>query len=162
VPQDLRATYESVVADVLKRVGHAYERAGALRPIRVHGDCHSGNILWTDDGPHFVDLDDTCMAPAIQDMWMWLSGERESMQRQLAAVIEGYREFHDFDPAEVNLIEALRTLRLIHYSGWLAQRWDDPSFPQNFPFFNTQRYWQDQILTLREQAAALDEGPLEI
>jgi Ser/Thr protein kinase RdoA (MazF antagonist) len=162
VPQDLRAAYESVVADVLKRVDHAFERAGRLRTIRVHGDCHSGNILWTDEGPHFVDLDDTCMAPAIQDMWMWLSGDRDSMQRQLASVIEGYREFHDFDPAELNLLEALRTLRLIHYSGWLAQRWDDPSFPRNFPFFNTQRYWQDQILTLREQAAALDELPLEI
>ena len=162
VPQDLRVTYESVVTDVLKRVAHAFERAGGVRSIRVHGDCHSGNILWTEDGPHFVDLDDTCMAPAIQDMWMWLSGDRESMQRQLAAVIEGYREFHDFDPAELHLVEALRTLRLIHYSGWLAQRWDDPSFPQNFPFFNTQRYWQDQILTLREQAAALDELPLEI
>lgn len=93
---------------------------------------------------------------------MWLSGERADMQRQLAAVIEGYREFNDFDPAQLWLVEALRTLRLIHYSGWLAQRWSDPAFPLNFPFFNTQRYWQDQILALREQAAAMDEPPLEL
>ena len=101
VPADLRAAYESVVADVLERVGLAFERAGAVRTIRVHGDCHSGNILWTEEGPHFVDLDDACMAPAVQDIWMWLSGDRPSMQRQLASVIEGYREFYDFDPAEL-------------------------------------------------------------
>ena len=162
VPAELRATYSSVVDDVLERVERAYERAGPVRRIRLHGDCHSGNILWTDEGPHFVDLDDARLGPAIQDMWMWLAGDRESMQVQLNAVVEGYREFHDFDPAELWLIEALRTLRLIHYSGWLAQRWEDPAFPPNFPFFNTQRYWQDQILTLREQAAALDEPPLQV
>ena len=102
------------------------------------------------------------MGPPVQDIWMWLSGERGSMQGQLAAVIEGYREFNDFDPAQLWLVEALRTLRLIHYSGWLAERWDDPAFPQSFPFFNTQRYWQDQILALREQSAVLDEPPLEL
>ena len=162
VPDDLRAAYESVVDDVLERVERAYERAGPTRTIRLHGDCHGGNILWTEEGPHFVDLDDAVMGPATQDLWMWLAGDRDAMQRQLAAIIEGYREFHDFNPAELWLVEALRTLRLIHYAGWLAQRWDDPTFPQNFPFFNTQRYWQDQILALREQAAALDEPPLEI
>ena len=162
VPAELRATYSSVVDDVLARVERAYERAGPVRQIRLHGDCHSGNILWTAEGPHFVDLDDARTGPAIQDIWMWLAGDRESTQIQLNAVVQGYREFHDFDPAELWLIEALRTLRLIHYSGWLAQRWDDPAFPANFPFFNTQRYWQDQILTLREQAAALDEPPLQI
>ena len=162
VPAELRATYSSVVDDVLDRVERAYERAGPVRGIRLHGDCHSGNILWTDEGPHFVDLADARMGPAVQDIWMWLAGDRESMQVQLNAVVQGYREFHDFDPAELWLVEALRTLRLIHYSGWLAQRWDDPAFPANFPFFNTQRYWQDQILTLREQAAVLDEPPLQI
>ncbi|HEY0336164.1 MAG TPA: serine/threonine protein kinase [Burkholderiales bacterium] len=162
VPAELRATYASVVEDVLGRVERAYERAGAVRAIRLHGDCHSGNILWTDDGPHFVDLDDARMGPAVQDIWMWLAGDRATMQMQLSAVMAGYREFHDFNPAELNLIEALRTLRLIHYSGWLAERWDDPIFPLNFPFFNTQRYWQDQILALREQAAALDEPPLDV
>ena len=162
VPPDLVATYESVVDDVLERVERAYERAGRVRAIRLHGDCHSGNILWTDEGPHFVDLDDARMGPAVQDLWMWLSGSRDEMQRQLNAVAEGYRQFRELDPAELWLIEALRTLRLIHYSGWLAQRWDDPAFPQSFPFFNTQRYWQDQILALREQAAVLDEPPLQL
>jgi Ser/Thr protein kinase RdoA (MazF antagonist) len=162
VPAELRATYESVVDDVLGRVKQAYERAGRVRAIRLHGDCHVGNILWTEEGPHFVDLDDARMGPAVQDLWMWLSGDRAAMQMQLASIIEGYREFSDFDPAQLWLVEALRTLRMIHYSGWLAQRWDDPSFPINFPFFNTQRYWQDQILALREQAAVLDEPPLEL
>ena len=162
VPDDLRATYRSVVEDVLGRIERAYARTGSVRAIRLHGDCHSGNILWTDDGPHFVDLDDARMGPAVQDIWMWLSGERGSMQAQLGSIMEGYREFNDFDRAELGLIEPLRTLRLIHYSGWLASRWDDPAFPQTFPFFNTQRYWQDQILALREQAAALDEAPLEL
>ena len=161
VPDELRATYASVVEDVLERVERAYERAGRVRSLRLHGDCHGGNILWTAEGPHFVDLDDARMGPAVQDLWMWLSGERTSMQAQLGAILAGYREFNDFNPAELWLVEALRTLRLIHYSGWLAQRWDDPTFPMNFPFFNTQRYWQDQILALREQAAALDEPPLE-
>jgi Ser/Thr protein kinase RdoA (MazF antagonist) len=162
VPADLRATYASVVDDVLSRVEQAYSRAGNVRSIRLHGDCHSGNILWTHEGPHFVDLDDARMGPAVQDIWMWLAGDRATMQAQLDAVMRGYREFADFDRRELVLIEALRTLRLIHYSGWLAQRWDDPTFPRNFPFFNTQRYWQDQILALREQAAALDEPPLEL
>ena len=162
VPADLEAAYESVVNDVLERVERAFDRAGRVRSIRLHGDCHSGNILWTDEGPHFVDLDDARMGPAVQDLWMWLSGSRAEMQLQLNAIMEGYRAFHDFDPGELWLLEALRTLRLIHYSGWLAQRWDDPAFPQSFPFFNTQRYWQDQILALREQAAVLDEEPLQL
>ena len=163
VPTELTAAYASVVDDVLGRVERAYERAGEVRTLRLHGDCHSGNILWTEEeGPHFVDLDDARMGPAVQDIWMWLSGDRATMQTQLSYVISGYREFNDFDPAELWLLEALRTLRLIHYSGWLAQRWEDPTFPRNFPFFNTQRYWQDQILALREQAAALDEPPLEL
>lgn len=160
IPPDLSATFESVATDALSRVERAYERAGRVRAVRLHGDCHSGNILWTEEGPHFVDLDDSRMGPAVQDIWMWLAGDRASQQAQLAAVIEGYREFNDFDPAQLWLIEALRTLRLMHYSCWLAQRWSDPTFPLNFPFFNTQRYWQDQILALREQAAAMDEAPL--
>ena len=162
VPVDLKETYRSVVDDVLGRVVRCYQRAGTLANIRLHGDCHAGNILWTDQGPHFVDLDDARMGPAVQDIWMWLTGSRADMTLQLAAVIEGYREFNDFDPRELALIEALRTLRIIHYAGWLARRWDDPAFPASFPFFNTQRYWQDHILSLREQAAALDEQPLEL
>ena len=162
VPGDLVAAYRSVVDDVLERVARCYERAGAVRAIRLHGDCHAGNILWTDEGAHFVDLDDARMGPAMQDLWMCLSGERDAMEAQLGALMAGYREFMDFNADELWLIEALRTLRVIHYAGWLARRWDDPAFPANFPFFNTQRYWQDHILTLREQAAVLDETPLRL
>lgn len=162
VPADLRDTYRSVVEDVIGRVRRVYQRAGRVPAIRLHGDCHAGNILWTGEGPHFVDLDDARMGPPVQDIWMWLSGERDAMQAQLAAVIAGYREFNDFAPGQLALIEALRTLRMIHYAGWLARRWDDPAFPAAFTFFNTQRYWQDHILALREQAAALDEPPLEL
>jgi Ser/Thr protein kinase RdoA (MazF antagonist) len=162
VPADLRDTYRSVVEDVIGRVRRAYQRAGRVPAIRLHGDCHAGNILWTGEGPHFVDLDDARMGPPVQDIWMWLSGERDAMQAQLAAVIAGYREFNDFATGQLALIEALRTLRMIHYAGWLARRWDDPAFPAAFTFFNTQRYWQDHILALREQAAALDEPSLEL
>jgi Ser/Thr protein kinase RdoA (MazF antagonist) len=162
VPADLRDTYRSVVEDVIGRVRRAYQRAGRVPAIRLHGDCHAGNILWTGEGPHFVDLDDARMGPPVQDIWMWLSGERDAMQAQLAAVIAGYREFNDFATGQLALIEALRTLRMIHYAGWLARRWGDPAFPAAFTFFNTQRYWQDHILALREQAAALDEPPLEL
>jgi Ser/Thr protein kinase RdoA (MazF antagonist) len=162
VPDDLAATYRSVADDVLARVERCYARAGKVSNIRLHGDCHAGNILWADDGPYFVDLDDARMGPAVQDVWMCLAGDRSAMQAQLAALMKGYREFMDFDPCELALIEALRTLRIIHYAGWIARRWDDPAFPANFPFFNTQRYWQDQILALREQAALTDEEPLDL
>lgn len=162
VPPDLRDAYHSVVDDVLERIVRSYRRAGPVKTIRLHGDCHAGNILWNEEGPHFVDLDDARTGPAMQDVWMCLSGDRRAMEAQLAAVMAGYREFCDFDPAELVLIEALRTLRMVHYAGWLARRWSDPAFPANFPFFNTQRYWQDHILSLREQAALLDEPPLEL
>ena len=162
VPADLREAYESTALDVLERVRNRWQDAGRFGALRLHGDCHAGNILWTDAGPHFVDLDDARMGPAVQDIWMWLGGERDAQQQQLAAIIKGYREFHDFNPAELALIEPLRTLRMLHYAGWLARRWEDPAFPRSFPFFNTQRYWQDHILALREQAAALDELPLEL
>jgi Ser/Thr protein kinase RdoA (MazF antagonist) len=111
-------------------------------------------------GPHFVDFDDCRSGPAVQDLWMLLSGDRTEMQRQLHAVLSGYEDFCDFDDRELHLVEALRTLRLIHYSAWLARRWSDPAFPAAFPWFNTQRYWQDRVLELREQVAAMDEPPL--
>lgn len=160
IPMDLEPAYRSVVEDILERVRAAYARAGHIENIRLHCDCHPGNILWTDSGPHFVDFDDSRMGPAIQDIWMLLSGDRASQNAQLLHVMEGYKEFCDFNPAELHLLEALRTLRMIHYSGWLAKRWEDPAFPVAFPWFNTQHYWQDQILGLREQAALLDEPPL--
>jgi len=140
------------------------DRAGRLKSIRLHGDCHAGNILWTEAGelrgPHFVDFDDARSGPAVQDLWMLLSGDRASMTRQLVDLLAGYEDFCEFDPAELALVEALRTLRLLHYSAWIARRWDDPAFPAAFPWFGTQRYWQDRILEMREQIAAMDEEPL--
>jgi Ser/Thr protein kinase RdoA (MazF antagonist) len=160
IPPDLVPAYASLTAQLIDQVRDAWERAGRIRTIRLHGDCHVGNVLWADDGPHFVDLDDARSGPAVQDLWMLLSGERESMARQLRAILEGYEEFMEFDRHELLLVEALRTLRMIHYAGWLARRWLDPAFPAAFPWFNTQKYWQDHILALREQGAALDEPPL--
>ena len=140
---------------------HCYERAGDVRFIRCHGDCHPSNVLWTPDGPHIVDLDDARMAPAVQDLWMFLSGDRADMTAGLDAVLSGYTEFCDFDARELHLIEAQRTLRLIHYYGWLARRWEDPAFKRAFPWFNTQRCWEDHILSLREQVALMQEPPLQ-
>jgi Ser/Thr protein kinase RdoA (MazF antagonist) len=160
IPPELLDAYRSVSAQALEGVQHCYARAGDVRLLRLHGDCHCGNVLWTDAGPHFVDFDDARTGPAMQDLWMLLSGEREERVRQLADLLAGYEDFAEFDPRELHLIEALRTLRLIHYSAWLAQRWDDPAFRVAFPWFNTPRYWQDRILELREQVALMDEAPL--
>ena len=160
IPRDLHDAWSSAVAMALDGVRGCTARAGKVRHLRLHGDCHAGNVLWTDAGPHFVDFDDARMGPAIQDLWMLLSGEREAMTRQLADVLAGYEDFFEFDSRELHLIEALRTLRLIHYSAWIAKRWNDPAFPAAFPWFNTQRYWQDRVLELREQIALMQEPPL--
>ena len=164
IPPDLDDAWRSIAAQALDSAARCFQRAGDIASLRLHGDCHSGNVLWIEHGatrgPHFVDFDDSRMGPAVQDLWMLLSGERAEMERQLDAVLRGYREFHDFDTRELNLVEALRTLRLLHYSSWIAQRWDDPAFPLAFPWFNTQRYWQDRILELREQVALMGEPPL--
>jgi len=160
LPPDIADVWRSVVDQALDGVARCYARAGDVATLRLHGDCHAGNILWTDDGPHFVDFDDARTGPAVQDLWMLLSGERVWMERQIAAVLEGYESFRHLDRRELHLVEALRTLRLIHYSAWLARRWDDPAFPAAFPWFGTQRYWQDRILELREQIALMDEPPL--
>ncbi|MBI1396501.1 MAG: serine/threonine protein kinase [Betaproteobacteria bacterium] len=160
LPPDLEPAYRSVAEMALAAVDRAFEHAGPLRRLRLHGDCHPGNVLWTDDGPHFVDFDDTCQGPAVQDLWMLLSGDRETRESQLACVLEGYETFRDFDRTELLIVEALRTLRMMHYAAWLARRWDDPAFPVAFPWFGTQRYWQDHILELREQIAAMDEPPI--
>jgi len=160
IPLDVEEAYRSVLSQALDGVRHCFDRAGEVPLIRLHGDCHCGNVLWTDAGPHFVDFDDSRMGPAIQDLWMLLSGERGDMARQFSDVLLGYEDFCDFNPRELHLIEALRTLRLIHYSAWLARRWEDPAFPTAFPWFNTHRYWQDRILELREQVALMAEPPL--
>lgn len=160
LPADLTDAWKGVAQLALDGIRRCYDRAGEVRPIRLHGDCHAGNVLWTDDGPHFVDFDDCRTGPAAQDLWMLLSGDRAAMQGQLTDVLAGYEDFCEFDPKELNLVEALRTLRMIHYAAWIARRWDDPAFPAAFPWFGSQRYWQDQILDLREQVARLDEPPL--
>lgn len=132
-----------------------------IRMLRLHGDCHPGNILWVPgQGPHFVDLDDARMGPAVQDLWMLLSGERAQRQRQLGALLDGYEQLREFDRAELALIEPLRTLRLVHYSAWLARRWQDPSFPINFPWFGSSDYWQGQVQMLEEQLEQMREPPL--
>ena len=163
IPADLHNAYSSVIDQALVCVHDCFDRTGPVRNLRLHGDCHPGNVLWTDDGPHFVDFDDARMGPTMQDLWMLLSGDRASMTRQLSDVLAGYEDFAEFDRRELGLVEALRTLRMIHYSAWLARRWDDPAFPAAFPWFHTTKYWQDQVLQLREQVAAMQEpalGPL--
>jgi Ser/Thr protein kinase RdoA (MazF antagonist) len=161
IPSELRPAYDSVVDELLAQIETVFEAVGPVRQVRLHGDCHPGNILWTPAGPHFVDLDDCMMGPAVQDLWMLLAaGEHLEMSRLLAHLLKGYTLFQPFEPAELGLIEALRSLRILHYAAWLARRWQDPAFPLHFPWFNTQRYWQDQILALREQLSAMTEPPL--
>lgn len=162
IPQELKASYDTLIQDVMQAVDETIANAGTVAHIRVHGDCHSGNILWRDGHAHFVDLDDARMAPAVQDIWMLLSGQRDRQTAQLSEIIDGYNEFFDFHPRELQLIEVLRTLRMIHYTAWLAKRWQDPAFPMAFPWFNTIRYWSEHILELREQFAALNEPSLEV
>ena len=161
IPESLKPAYETLTRDLLHRLD-SIKKQNTFNHIRVHGDCHCGNILWRNNNPHFVDFDDTAMAPAIQDLWMLLSGDRQNQTLQMAEILEGYTEFMDFSPSELNLVEYYRTLRLLHYSGWLARRWDDPAFPMAFTWFNTERYWAEHILELREQLAALDERPLAV
>jgi Ser/Thr protein kinase RdoA (MazF antagonist) len=167
IPPELHDVWAGVAAQALDGVQDSFERAGAIRTLRLHGDCHMGNVLWTeaDDttttpGPHFVDFDDARAGPAVQDLWMLLSGTRAERTRQLHAILAGYEDFAEFDPGELHLVEALRTLRLIHYSAWIARRWTDPAFPLAFPWFDTPRYWEERILELREQIALMDEPPL--
>ena len=170
-PRDWLLSHEAIPLDVqgtwLKRCDEAIAMvssqldASPARYIRLHGDCHPGNILWTpDQGPHFVDLDDACTGPAVQDLWMLLSGDRRERTGQLCALLDGYEQFREFDRRELALIEPLRTLRLIHYSAWLARRWDDPAFPPTFPWFGSSDYWQGQVQMLDEQLEAMAEPAL--
>jgi len=135
LPPDLTVAWDSVVEHALASVAHCYERAGQVGAIRLHGDCHAGNVLWTEDGPHFVDFDDCRTGPAVQDLWMLLSGEREEMEAQLHEVLTGYEDFFEFDRRELHLVEALRTLRLIHYAAWPGWRAAGTIrlFPLRFP-----------------------------
>lgn len=162
VPAELEQAYRSTAEDVLARVESAFEAVLGVPFIRLHGDCHAGNVMWTADGPCFVDMDDCLSGPAIQDLWMLLSGDRTDQQKQLNVLLEGYEQFSSFDAMELILVEPLRALRILNYSAWLARRWHDPAFPQAFPWLNQPRYWEDQILSLREQLAAFDEPTLAL
>lgn len=162
IPKSLEPAYSTLTRDLLQMVTEIYAEVSPEDEIRVHGDCHVGNILWRDDVAHFVDLDDCVTAPAVQDLWMFLNGERHDRELQLSELIEGYSEFCDFDPRQLRWVEALRTLRLIYYAAWLARRWEDPAFPRSFTWFNTERYWAEHILELREQMSALQEEPLRL
>jgi Ser/Thr protein kinase RdoA (MazF antagonist) len=158
IPDYVRHQYERVTEELLALVEARFEAAGPLRYLRIHGDCHRNNVLWTEHGPHFVDLDDCMSGPAIQDLWMLLAGQPPEMRAQLGEILAGYAQFASFDPVEATLIEALRALRMVHYAAWLARRWHDPAFPRAFPWFGEARYWERHVAELEEQIAALGSG----
>jgi len=161
IPPEHRESYQRCCAAALTAVDEGFVSAGQLATLRLHGDFHPGNILWRDEGPHVVDLDDCCTGPAIQDLWMLLSGERDAMRGQLACVLDGYAQFMPFDRRQIALIEPLRTLRMIHHNAWLAERWTDPAFPFAFPWFGSAAYWSQQTEQLRDQLTAMREPPLD-
>jgi len=162
IPAQLVAAFEALTGHLLEAVRATWARAGNFDRIRLHGDCHVGNILWRDDQAHFVDLDDCLTGPAVQDLWMLISGERQERERQLGWLLQGYRLFAEFDPRELHLIEPLRSLRMLHHQAWLARRWDDPAFPRAFPWFEDVRHWENILQQLREQLDELQQEPLII
>lgn len=165
LPLDMSSRWHKAFDEAMLTAQAVFESVGDVQSLRLHGDCHPGNILWTPEGlpgagPHFVDLDDARSGPAVQDLWMLVSGDRAQSTRQLGALVDGYEEFREFDRRELALIEPLRTLRLVHYSAWLAQRWHDPIFPINFPWFGSSDYWKGQVDMLEEQTEAMQGAPL--
>jgi len=162
VPKSLLTPFLTILDQVIAVATEQYLPAQHMTQIRLHGDCHAGNILWRDEGPHFVDLDDCRTGPAIQDLWMMLSGDRQQQLLQLDTLLMGYEEFFTFENDQLLLIESLRTMRVVNYMAWLCKRWQDPAFPQNFPWFNTEKYWEQQILMLKEQMSALQQPPLSL
>lgn len=162
LPFHLEKPFEQLSNQLLEAIHASYERAGKVRELRLHGDCHPGNILWRNDQAHFVDLDDCLTGPAVQDLWMLVSGDREERGQQLGWILEEYRNFHEFDVRELHLIEPLRTLRMIYYQAWLARRWDDPAFPAAFPWFGEDRHWETMIEQLKEQLGEMAEPALSL
>ncbi len=161
IPAELEAAYNGICDHLFQNIEAIFERAGNFSELRLHGDFHPGNVLVAGEQVHIVDLDDARTGPAVQDLWMFLSGDRQEQTPQLATLLQGYLEFRDFDARELHLIEALRTLRIMHYSAWLARRWEDPAFKIAFPWFDSPRYWDEHVLALREQAALMEEPPLD-
>jgi Ser/Thr protein kinase RdoA (MazF antagonist) len=162
IPAELRQAYATLTVDLLAGIRRCFTHAGEPHTLRLQGDCHAGNVLWAPDGPWLVDFDDARQGPAIQDLWMFLSGDREYMRARLRELLEGYSAFRGFDARELHLVEALRSLRMLHHAAWLARRWDDPAFPRAFPWFNTTHFWQEHVLSLREQLALLQDPPLSL
>lgn len=160
IPRHLQEAYSSLSDVLIEQIQFCFDRAGAISPMRLHGDFHPGNVLWTENGPHIVDFDDARNGPAVQDLWMFLSGDREYMTMMLEKILKGYCQFHEFDPSQLHLLEGLRTMRMIYHAGWLASRWKDPAFPAAFPWFDTTDYWERHVLGLREQSALMSEEPL--
>ena len=162
LPAHLADRYREATGALLDAVTEAFERAGDYNMLRIHGDCHPGNLLWGPKGPLFVDLDDCITGPAVQDLWMLLSGDRDNRTAQLAAVLEGYEQFERFDPRELHLVEALRGLRMVHQAGWVIERWADPAFPRAFPWIGEIRWWEDHVSGLAEQVEQCQEPPLAV
>lgn len=162
IPDDLDAAYQAITSEILDAIVERRPDDAAYPQISLHGDCHSGNVLWRNDCPHFVDFDDAKSGPAIQDLWMLLSGDLHNQQRQLMEIIEGYEMFFEFDLRQLKLIEPLRAMRVLYFNAWLARRWDDPAFPLAFPWFNTQRYWSEYILELKELLSALQQPAISL
>ncbi|MCL5049881.1 serine/threonine protein kinase [Aliidiomarina maris] len=160
IPSAMRLPFDTILQHVYQRLQSVDWQLG--QSIRLHGDCHVGNLLWRDEQLTLVDLDDCRQGPAIQDLWMMLSGDRSAQLMQLDTLIDGYEEFAEFNPAELKLIEPLRAWRIIQYMAWLAKRWSDPAFPRNFSWFAEESYWERQVLALKEQLAALDDEPLRL
>ncbi len=159
LPKELTSVYEQTCEHVLAGIDQTLHTI-TYNELRTHGDLHPSNVLVKGEQVHIVDLDDTRTAPAIQDLWMFLSGERSEQTPQLEKLLEGYHEFHTLDMTELYLIEALRSLRIIHYAAWLADRWQEPAFQKAFPWFNSQKYWEQHILSLKEQISLMQEDPL--
>lgn len=162
IPGDIEEAYRAISGEILAAIELRRPDASEFRQISLHGDCHSGNVLWRDERPHFVDFDDAIRGPAIQDLWMLLSGDTASQQRQLLEIIEGYETFYDFDVRELGLIDPLRAMRVLYFNAWIARRWDDPAFPMAFPWFNTPRYWSEYILELKELLSQLQLPPISM
>ncbi len=160
LPEGLIERYAETSARLLAHIETGMQEAGRITASRIHGDCHLGNLLWTDQGPLFVDLDDCMMGPRVQDLWMLLSGPPGEQRRQWGEIMEGYEQFAEFDFREVRLIEPLRALRMLHHAGWVAERWRDPAFPRAFPWFGEARHWESYITDLDEQSTTIETPPL--